>query len=221
MTRSREFSDSQVLEAIQRWFVSTGSPPTIEELRQALGVGSTRTVLRYLEALEESGHIERWPGARGLKLLRSANVGGLKTAAVPIVGRAPAGPLMVAETNVEGFVRLPLDLLKPSGAKHFLLRVKGNSMNLAEIAGENIEDGDLVLVRQQPNANNGDIIVALIDGEATIKQFAKGPGYSILKPRSSDPSHHPIVVHKQLTSQGIVRRVFKRGTELISVETEG
>jgi len=127
---------------------------------------------------------------------------------------------MVAEANVEGFVRLPNELLKPLGSKHFLLRVKGNSMNLAEIEGARIEDGDLVLVRQQPNANNGDVIVALIDGEATIKEFSKAPGYFVLKPRSSDPKHHPIVVHKQLTSQGIVRHVFKRGSELVSLETE-
>jgi hypothetical protein len=110
---------------------------------------------------------------------------------------------MIAETNVEGFVRLPNELLKPTGAKHFLLRVKGNSMNLADGGGEKIEDSDLVLIRQQPTANNGDVIVALIDGEATIKEFSKAPGYIVLKPRSSDPLHHPIVVHKQLVSRRV------------------
>lgn len=127
---------------------------------------------------------------------------------------------MIAETNVEGFVRLPNELLTPVGSKHFLLRVKGNSMNLAEIDGERIEDGDLVLVRQQPTVNNGDVVVALIDGEATIKEFLKASGYFVLKPRSSDPKHHPIVVHKQLTSQGVVRHVFKRGSELMSLEMD-
>lgn len=127
---------------------------------------------------------------------------------------------MVAETNVEGYVRLPNELLKPSGSNYFLLRVKGNSMNLAEIKGERIEDGDLVLVRQQPTVSNGDVIVALIDGEATIKTFTKAPGYFVLKPCSSDPKHHPIVVHRQLASQGVVRRVLKRGGELVSLETE-
>lgn len=220
MTRPRQFSDADVLTAIRRWIVAHGVPPTIEELRQSLHVGSTRTVLRYLEALEQAGHIERWPGARGLRLLRTASTGGVKTTAVPIVGRIPAGPLMVAETNIEGFVRLSNELLKPLGSKHFLLRVRGNSMNLAEIDGQRIEDGDLVLIRQQPTANNGDIVVALIDGEATIKEFSTAPGYFVLKPRSSDSKHHPIVVHKPLTSQGIVRRVFKRGSELLSLETE-
>lgn len=220
MTRPRQFSDADVLAAIQRWIVAHGTPPTIEELRKLLGVGSSRTVLRYLEALEEAGQIERWPGARGLRLLRASSVGGVKTSAVPIAGRAPAGSLMVAETNIEGYVRLPNELLKPSGSKHFLLRVKGNSMNLAEVDGERIEDGDLVLVRQQPTANNGDIIVALVDGEATIKEFSRAPGYIVLKPQSSDPKHHPIVIHKHLTSQGIVRRVFKRGSELVSLENE-
>ncbi len=127
---------------------------------------------------------------------------------------------MIAETNVEGFVRLPNELLKPAGSTHFLLRVKGNSMNLAEIGGDRIEDGDLVLVRQQPTANNGDVVVALIDGEATIKEFSKAPGYFVLKPRSSDPKHHPIVIHTHLASQGVVRHVFKRGGELMSLETD-
>lgn len=220
MTRSRQVSDADVAAAIQRWIIAHGSPPTIEELRKTLGVGSTRTVLRYLEALQEAGVIERWPGARGLRLLRASAPAGMKTTAVPIVGRAPAGSLMVAETNIEGYVRLSNELLRPSSSKHFLLRVKGNSMNLAGVDGERIEDGDLVLVRQQPTASNGDVIVALIDGEATIKEFSKAPGYFVLKPRSSDPKHHPIVVHKQLASQGIVRRVFKRGSELVSLETE-
>ena len=220
MTRPRRFSDDDVLEAIQRWIVANGAPPTIEELRRTLGVGSTRTILRYLEALEKAGQIERWPGARGLRVLRSASPVSLRTTAVPIVGRAPAGAMMIAETNIEGFVRLPNELLKPTSAKHFLLRVKGNSMNLAEVGGQKIEDSDLVLIRQQPTANNGDVIVALIDGEATIKEFSKAPGYVVLKPRSSDPRHHPIVVHKQLVSQGIVCRVFKRGSELVSLETE-
>lgn len=220
MTRARSCSDTDVLSAIERWIVAHGLPPTIEELRKVLGVGSTRTVLRYLETLEEAGQIERWPGARGLRLLRAPLSGGVKTTSVPIVGRVPAGALMVAETNIEGFVRLPNELLKPDGAKYFLLRVRGNSMNLADVGGDRIEDGDLVLVRKQPTANNGDVIVALVDGEATIKELSKAPGYIVLKPRSSDPKHQPIVVHKQIASQGVVRHVFKRGSELVSFETE-
>jgi repressor LexA len=88
-------------------------------------------------------------------------------------------------------------------------------MNKARVSGEKIEDGDLVLVRQQATANEGDIVVALIDGEATIKRFAKGSGYYVLKPDSSDTTHRPIVVDHDFHIQGVVRRVLKRGSVII------
>lgn len=88
-------------------------------------------------------------------------------------------------------------------------------MNKAKVAGEKIEDGDLVLVRQQATANDGDIVVALIDGEATIKRFARGSGYYVLKPDSTDTKHRPIVVDRDFHIQGIVVRVLKRGSVII------
>jgi repressor LexA len=188
-------------------------PPTIEELRRALGVGSTRTVLRYLRWLEEEGDIERWNGARGLRPLRS-DINTVQTRAVPVVGQAQAGPVLLAEQNVGGWVQMPKKIARP-GSEYFLLRVRGNSMNKAKVAGEKIEDGDLVLVRQQATANDGDIVVALIDGEATIKRFARGSGYYVLKPDSTDTKHRPIVVDRDFHIQGIVVRVLKRGSVII------
>lgn len=88
-------------------------------------------------------------------------------------------------------------------------------MNKAKIDTEKIEDGDLVLVRQQATANEGDIVVALIDGEATIKRFAKGSGYYVLKPESTDTTHRPIVVDHDFQIQGMVVRVLKRGSVII------
>ncbi|MBI3001929.1 MAG: repressor LexA [Deltaproteobacteria bacterium] len=213
MGRHKQLRREEVLRAINQAFIKRGVPPTIEELRRALRVGSTRTVLRYLRWLEEEGDIERWAGARGLRPLRS-DTSSVQTRAVPVVGQAPAGPLLLAEQNVNGWVQMPKTVARP-GSEYFLLRVRGNSMNKAKVAGEKIEDGDLVLVRQQTTANERDIVVALIDGEATIKRFARGPGYYVLKPDSSSTEHRPIVVDREFHIQGIVVRVLKRGSVII------
>lgn len=214
MGRKRQLDNEQVLGAIHAWLVEHGVPPTIEELREKLNVGSTRTITRYLQWLEEDGDIERWPGARGLKLLRSSDKG-LETLSVPLVGEAPAGPLMVAEENVQGWFRLPRVSLKPSSAKFFLLRVRGTSMNQATVDGKRIESGDIVVVRQQSSADKGDIVVALIDGEATIKSFEPGHGYYVLRPKSSDAQHQPIIVNHEFSIAGVVCGIFKKGDQLL------
>jgi repressor LexA len=211
--RKKRLTREAVLKAINDSFINRGLPPTIEELRRKLGVGSTRTVLRYLKWLEGEGDIERWSGARGLRALRNDS-SSVRTRAVPVVGQAPAGPLMLAEQNIDGWVQMPKTIARP-GSEYFLLRVRGNSMNKAKVAGEKIEDGDLVVIRQQATANDGDIVVALIDGEATIKRFAKGSGYYVLKPDSTDTKHHPIVADRDFQLQGVVVRVLKRGSGII------
>ncbi len=214
MGRKKLLSKEQVLAAIRKRLVERGVPPTVEELRKTLQLGSTRTVLRYLQWLEKDGDIERWAGARGLKLLRTHKKG-LETLAVPLVGEVSAGPLMVAEENVEGWLRLPKSTLRPSSAKFFLLRVRGDSMNKAAVNGNRVQDGDLVLVRQQPVAEPGDIVVALIDGEATIKRLEKGPNYFILRPQSTNRDHQPVVVDREFEIAGVVCGVLKKGSDLL------
>ncbi len=204
----------QALDILNQWQVAHGMPPTVEEFRKAAKFGSIRTAFRYLEWLEEEGCIERWPGARGIKTLNIPGMG-LQTQAVPIIGTTAAGPLMLAEENLDGWVRLPQDFIKPAGTKHFLLRVKGDSMDRCRIAGDAIENGDLVLVRQQASAQKGDVVVALIDGESTIKRLMPGPGYHVLKPESSNPRNKPILVKEDFRVQGIVSRVLKNGSELL------
>lgn len=214
MSRPKNFTKEHVLDAINRHLLVYGVPPSVEELRRALKAGSVRTVLRYLAWLEEEGDIDRWPGARGMRL-RKLPGKGLSTRSVPIVGEAPAGPLMTAEENREGSVRLPESFLCPMGSPFFLLRVRGDSMNRAKIGGERIENGDLVLVRQQPTAEPGAVIVALIDGEATIKRLVRGSGYYLLKPESTNSDHEPILVDGDFLVQGVVSRVLKHGTEMV------
>jgi repressor LexA len=215
VARPKLVTKKQVIDTLSGWFVRNSVPPTVEELRRLLGVGSTRTVLRYLDELQQEGYIDRWSGARGLRM-RKGSSGGIQTRLVPIVGEAPAGQLMPAEENILGQVQLPKEFLKPPGARFFLLRVRGDSMNRAKVENQTIDDGDLVLVRQQERADPGKIIVALLDGEATIKKLVKGPGYYILQPNSTNPKHRSIIVAQDFRVQGIVTRVFKKGGDLLA-----
>ncbi len=208
MAPRRILSPSDVLAALRDQQLASGQPPTIEELRVRLGVGSTRTVLRYLHDLEAEGLIERWSGARGIKLL-PPKIRGDQLHVVPVLGEAPAGAMMDAEENRLGSVRL----IRPDRerGKLFLLRVRGDSMNRAVVNGRTIEDGDLILVRQQADARSGAVVVALVDGRATIKRLSLGPHYAVLKPESDNPKHTPIIVTDELALQGEVIDVIKNG----------
>jgi repressor LexA len=214
MGRRPLLSKEKVLVALQRWTAKNDRLPSVEELRRELGVASTRTVFRYLQMLQEDGAIERRPGAPGVKLLKPRSEG-VQTRAVPIVGRVPAGAPMLAEENIEGWIRLPKALAKPASDKFFLLHVRGTSMNKAAVEGGSIDDGDLVLVRQQPMAKTGDIIVGLVDGEATVKRLVAAPGYFILKPDSKDNTHQQIIVKSDFRVLGKVTHVLKKGSHLL------
>jgi len=216
MGRRKILTKERVLDAINRYFLEHGVPPTVEELRHYLKLGSTRTALRYLRWLEEEGDIKRWSGARGLRQLKAPK-SGVETRVVPLIGEAPVGPFMLAEENFEGWIRLPKESLKPPSAKFFMLRVRGDSMNRARIAGEKIEDGDLVLVRPQFTAEHGEVVVAMIDGQATIKRLAKGPGYYLLKPESTNLVYEPIIVDRDFRIQGIITKVIKKGSKLLNL----
>lgn len=214
MGRKPLLTKEKVLVALQGWTARNGAQPSVEELRRELGVASTRTVFRYLQMLEEDGAIERSPGKPGVKLLKP-RAEGAQTRAVPVIGRVPAGALMLAEENIEGWVHLPKALVSPSSDKFFLLRVRGTSMNRAKVSGNTVDDGDLILVRQQPVVRNGDVIVAMVDGEATVKTLVRAPGYVILKPESKDSSHRPIVVDQNFRVAGKVTYVLKKGSDLL------
>ncbi len=88
-------------------------------------------------------------------------------------------------------------------------------MNKANVEGSRIESGDLVLVRQQATAQTGDVVVAIVDGQATVKRFERKPNYVVLKPQSSNPTHQPIVINKEFNVAGIVRAVLKNASELL------
>ena len=174
--------------------------------------------MRYLDELEEAGDIERRPGARALRPLRAESSKGFQTREIPLVGEVSAGALTVAEEHIDGWVRLPKEYTKSETSAYFLLRVRGDSMNKAQIDGGRIESGDLILVRQESIARGGEIVVALVDGETNIKRLVKGPGYYVLKPESTKDNYKAIVLTNDFRIQGVVIRVLKKGSELLSVE---
>jgi repressor LexA len=128
-----------------------------------------------------------------------------QTRNVPLLGNVSCGHPLFAEENVE--TQIPVSTKLVSNDKnYFILRASGNSMDLA-----NINDGDLVLIRQEQTAERGDRVVALVDDEATIKEFKKQGNIIILQPRSSDKSHQPIVMTRNFKIQGIVEQVISIG----------
>jgi len=214
MGRRPLLTKEKVLAALQRWTARHARQPSVDELRRELGVASTRTVFRYLQMLERDGAIERRPGAPGVKVLKPLE-DGVQTRSVPVVGRVPAGTPMLAEENIEGWIRVPAAMARPASDRFFLLSVRGTSMNRATVEGGAIEDGDLILVRQQHAARPNDIVVAMVDGEATVKRLVSAPGYFILRPESRDKSHQDIVAGRDLQVAGKVTHVLKKGSRLL------
>jgi repressor LexA len=150
-----------------------GFVPSIHEIGKQFKIASTNGVSDHLKALEKKGYIRR-VGKRAIEVLNALGKSVLTaTREVPVLGRVPAGKPFLSEENVEGVLIIPADM---SGGKTFALRVKGDSM-----IGAGIMDGDRVIVKQQSTAENGEIVCALIDGEATLKRFFKKDGVVTLK----------------------------------------
>ena len=153
-----------------------GYAPSIPEIGAKFKIASTNGVSDHLKALEKKGYIRRI----GKRAIEIANVLGktalIPTREVPILGRVPAGKPFLSEENIEGYLAMPSDM---GSGKLFALQVKGDSMT-----GAGIEDGDRVIIKQQSTAENGEIICALIDGEATLKRFFKNDGIITLKPEN-------------------------------------
>lgn len=125
-----------------------------------------------------------------------------QTVKVPLLGNVACGAPIFAQENVEAYIPVSTKLIKSSN-KYFILRARGDSMNEA-----GINDGDLVLIKQQQVANDKDLVVALIDDEATIKEFHKKQNMIILKPKSTEKKHQPIILTEDFRIQGIVETVI-------------
>jgi repressor LexA len=173
----------EVLDFILETLQGRGYPPSVREVCEALGLSSTRGALRHLEALEKKGCISRAPGARAIQV-RDAFRGA--AAYLPLVGEVPAGPVRHASEEVEEWMPVPA---RWGGEGRFLLRVRGESM-----IGDGIHDGDLVVVDPRLAVENGEVVVALVDGEATVKRLRRRKGAVELE--ASNPIYPTLRVEK-------------------------
>jgi repressor LexA len=192
----------EILEYLVEHARETGYPPTIREIGFRFGIRSTKGVVDHLTALERKGHIRRVLGkSRALELIPPVTE---ERQGVPLLGRIAAGVPLLAEENVED--RLLIDPTFLKGKDEFLLRVRGESMIEAHIA-----DGDLVLVRPAAEAKNGEIVVAMIGEEATVKRFFReGEGITL---RPENRSMAPIEVRPEdgeFRILGVVVGLFRK-----------
>ncbi|NLL06228.1 MAG: transcriptional repressor LexA [Clostridiaceae bacterium] len=200
----------KILDFLNEQIKIKGYPPSVREICAAVGFKSTSTVHSYLEKLKEEGLIHKdATKPRALKVIRNNSVkeetknaySRREMVDVPIVGKVTAGQPILAVENIEDTFPLPLDFVQ--GSTTFMLRVQGDSMIEAGIL-----DRDFILIKQQSTASNGDIVVALIGDEATVKTFYKEKDYVRLQPENK--YLEPIIVRDNLSILGKVIGVFRR-----------
>jgi len=165
-----------ILDVIKDFTREHGYPPSVREIGERVGLSSSSTVQCHLRTLEKKGLIKRDP-TKPRALTSESDSIARDVITVPLIGRVAAGLPITAAENIEDELALPASLVRNSGS--FMLRVKGESMVDAAIL-----DGDLILVNPQKVANNGEIVVAMIDGEATVKSFYKEENRVRLQPQN-------------------------------------
>lgn len=195
----------QVLDFISEMIENKGSPPTIREIGERFKIASTNGVRAILSALSKKGYIRRKPlVSRGIELLKKAKAGfdhaqRRAYVAVPLVGRITAGLPTLAVENIEGSIAVDRTFLP--GGDVFSLRVVGDSMKDAGIF-----DGDYVLARAQSTAEKGDIVVAVIGDEATVKTYIPQKNRVRLEP--ANPAYQPIIVDPRYSDFRIAGKVI-------------
>ncbi len=201
MSKELTARQREVLETIREFAARKGYPPSIRELGKALGISSLRGVTIHLDALAKKGYIERESTSRSIRLLTAHATeqevpdasGSFLTRSigvtVPLLGAIAAGAPLLAVENVEGYVPVPAGMAAKA-EELFALRVRGDSM-----IGACICDGDTIIVRSQPTADNGEIVAALIGDEATVKRLDKSSRPARLLP--ANPSYEPIVLARE------------------------
>lgn len=203
-----EEKDKKAYSMIRNRLVSGLDSPTLAEINEVLGSTSPRSAVLALERLEKAGLIRRMPGNKIRLTSESVSDNkSISTVDIPLVGTIAAGIPILAQENFEAMIPVSTAFARP-GSKYFLLRVKGNSMNLAQVRGVNIDDKSIVLVRQQPSADEGDIVVALLNDVATVKIFKRARSAVILQPKSTELVHKPIVITEDCIIQGVVVAVL-------------
>ena len=203
--------EKSILKYIEKQISANGYPPSVREIGKAVGLKSTATVHGYLTKLQEKGYIKKEDQkGRTLKLLKGGLLdnkkqdkpvySGKELVDVPVIGKITAGEPILAVENITDTFPIPVDFV--GNNESFMLTVRGESMIEAGIL-----DGDYILVKKQNTANNGQIVVALIGDEATVKTFYKEKGHIRLQPQNS--MLEPIIV-PNCEILGIVSGVFRK-----------
>ena len=197
-------SDKQkeILEYMKQEILNKGYPPTVRDICEAVNLKSTSSVHSHLETLEKNGYIRRDPTKpRAIEILDENFYNTrCEVATVPVVGRVAAGEPILAVENVDSYFPIPTDML--SNRETFILVVKGESM-----INMGIYDGDYIVVEQCNTANNGDVVVALVDDSATVKRFYKENGHYRLQPENDYMD--PIIVD-QVEILGKVTGLYRK-----------
>ena len=212
--KKKDLTDRQaeIYEYIKKYSRENHMPPTVREIGTHFEISSTNGVRSILAALIKKGYINRSPRlSRGIEILdtdngKNASTARSNTVEIPIVGRVAAGAPILAVQNLEGTVTVDRDFLA-CRSDVFALRVRGDSMIDAGIF-----DGDLVFARQQKSAERGEIIVAQIDNEATVKYYQPSSDHIELRP--ANPKYRPIIVksNKDFSIAGRVIGVMRKVT---------
>lgn len=198
---------SRILEIIRAFTDEHGYPPSVREIGERVGLSSSSTVQSHLKSLEKRGLIHRDPTKPRALITKGSAAHPMPPAApvpefgvLPIVGKVAAGVPITATENVEGDFVLPAEFARRDGS--FILRVQGESMIDAAIL-----DGDLIVVSPQPDAANGEIVVAMVEGEATVKRFFRESGRVRLQPenRTMEP-----IYPSDVTILGRVGAIFRK-----------
>ncbi len=193
----------EIVDYIAAFIDSRGYSPSIEEIGHHFGFASPNAVFKHLKALEKRGYIRRHShAARSIELLERAGGGPNALMELPLLGAIAAGTPIEALENAET-IQVPPDFT--GRGSHYVLRVKGESM-----IDEHIADGDFVIVREADHADNGDVVVALVDGEsATLKRYYREGGRIRLQP--ANPAMDPIYVDEErLRIRGVVVGVMRK-----------
>src|SRR5881296_2549634 len=200
---STELKDRKAYAFIQHTIVTSGLTPSLRAIANAVGYRSPRSAQLQLKRLEKRRWIKL---SKGIIKLRSPRTGSLgeTTVDVPLLGTVACGSPSFAEQQPECFIQVSKKLASP-GHAYFLLRARGSSMDKS-----GIKNGDLVLVRRQSTAKQGDRVVVLVNNDATIKHFRQKDNVVALHPNSTDPSYQPIFVSADVIIQGMVVGVLPR-----------
>ena len=177
----------EILDFIKSEILHKGYPPAVRDICEAVHLKSTSSVHSHLETLEKNGYIRRDPTKpRAIEIIDNTfQLTRREVVNVPLIGTVAAGQPILAQENIENYFPVPAEYMPNSEC--FMLKVKGDSM-----VNAGIFNGDQILVQQQNTANNGDMVVALIDDSATVKTFYKEDGHYRLQPENDSMS--PIIV---------------------------